>query len=171
MKNGYGALVKVLAVAGLLAGCSSGDTDSNNALADGSVEHVDIETFASEAGHVFNYETDDATGECVLSNAGVTRLGTAAGDISDVEIPPMEPARPNAVFVGQEGVDYVLFEESPGAEGTVEAGQRVTLSGTTCTAVDDATLECTNDDAGFTISGSGRMIETTTEPLGTYFVE
>ena len=171
MKSGYGALVGVLAVAGLLAGCSSDDTNSNNAVADGEVEYVDVETFASEAGYVFNYESDGAIGECVLSNAGVTCLGTAAGDVSDVEIPPMEPARPNAVFVGQEGVDYVLFDESPGAEGTLEAGQRVTLSGTTCTAVDDTTLECTNDDAGFTISGSDRMIETTTEPLGTYFLE
>lgn len=171
MKSGYGALVGVLAVAGLLAGCGSDDTNSNNAVAGGEVEYVDVETFASEAGYVFNYETDDATGECVLSNAGVTCLGTVAGDVSNVEIPPMEPARPNAVFVGQEGVDYVLFEESPGAEGTLEAGQRVTLSGTSCTAVDDTTLECMNDDAGFTISGSDRMIETTTEPLGTYFVE
>lgn len=68
-------------------------------------------------------------------------------------------------------MSQVRFEESLGAEGTLEAGQRVTLSGTSCRAVDDTTLECMNDDAGFTISGSDRMIETTSEPLGTYFVE
>lgn len=171
MKSGYGALVGVLAVGGLLAACGSDGNNSNDAVGNGEVEYVDVETFASDTGYAFNYETDGTAGECVLSNAGVTCVGTADDDIADVEIPPMEPTRPNAVFVGQEGVDYVVFEQSPGAEGTLEAGQRVTLSGTTCTAVDDNTLECTNDDVGFTISGSDQMIETSTEPLGTYFVE
>lgn len=62
MKSGDGALVGILAPGGLLAGCGSDDINSNCALVDGQVEYVDVETFASEAGYVFNYEIKATTG-------------------------------------------------------------------------------------------------------------
>lgn len=139
--------------------------------ADSEFTVVDVETFAVESGYVFRYETDGTVGECSISETGASCVGTAADEVPDIQVPPFEPGRPGAVFVGAEGVDYTVLEGVPPAEETLEPGQQVSLDGTTCAAVDASTLECTNGEFGFTISGPDRMISTNTEPIGGVFVE
>ena len=189
--------ISALAVVGFLVGCGADGNETNTVTevgttaetstdtetvtdSDGNTtseaseseyEEVDIETFAAPTGYVFKYETDGTVGECALSDEGVICIGTAPDDVPDIQVPPLDPSRPGAVFVGSDGVDYTLFEGIPAAPASLMAGQQVSLNGTTCAAVDEATLECTNGDAGFTISGSERLITTQGEPIGAYFVD
>lgn len=187
--------ISALAIVGFLVGCSADGNEDNTvtevettadsstetvAESDGSTttetseseyEEVDVESFETPSGYVFKYETDGTVGECALSEYGVMCIGNAPDDVPDIQVPPLDPSRPGAIFVGSDGVDYTLFEGISAAPANLMTGQQISLNGTTCAAVDDSTLECSNGDAGFTISGPDRLISTQGEPIGAYFVD
>lgn len=187
MKTRIGAVLGLTAAIGLLAGCgndggeggsaesapvaASMASETSSSESEVELESVDPSVFEISSVFVFRYESDGTGGECTIRDTGATCIGTASDGVPDIEVPPF-PAKPaNAVTVGTDGVDYVLFEGVPPAPATLEAGHQVVVGGTTCAAPDSSTLECMYGDAEFTISGPDRLIETNTEPNGLYFVD
>lgn len=171
----------------LLASCADGEArngaveaDEGSSLSNGAspsptseeqeLSDVDPSTFEIAGNHMFRYVLDGESGECSISERGAMCMGTAGDDIPDVQVPPFQPAAASAVSVGVDGTEYLIFEGAPPAPATLEAGQRVTVGGSTCSVPDESTLTCEYDGASFTLEGAEALISTSEEPVGRYFV-
>ncbi len=146
-------------------GASPSPTSEEQELSD-----VDPSTFEIAGNHIFRYVLDGESGECSISERGAMCMGTAGDDIPDVQVPPFQPMAASAVSVGVDGTDYLIFEGTPPAPATLEAGQRVTVGDSTCFVPDESTLTCEYDRASFTLEGADALISTSDEPVGHYFV-
>ncbi|MFD5867515.1 hypothetical protein ACFWGD_02715 [Corynebacterium sp. NPDC060344] len=124
-----------------------------------SLQQVDPSTFREGTRQALKFVVGGTAGECFVGGEFVTCVGTAAGDVPDVDMPPFS-GRPGAVMVGAAGVAYTIAEGAPPARAELETGQWVNFGAVRCAKPDDARLACVSEGAAIQVEGAGRDITT-----------
>lgn len=117
------------------------------------VNPLDYERPGTEMS-VFTYTIEGSEADCAISSHGVTCQVATPSDAPMVTAVPLEPQRANAIYIGNDGMHWTLFEGVGRSQGELNPGQSITVDGSTCAYPEEDVLECSSRGDSFTISGS-----------------
>lgn len=131
------------------------EPDAFDGLTEVSADTFGMEPFGDY--HAFDFSTGGSVvGLCVGSDGSMTCTGQASDDVPDLTYP--FPGRPGAIKLERGDTEYTKLEGISPAKAKLNPGEKVTIDGVTCGAIDASTLECRDDGASFTVEGSERLI-------------
>lgn len=173
-----------LAVVGTLAGCAGSDvaepsspeftkikettakeptteettteetTPSKTRRADTPVNPADYERAGMS---VFTYDVGDFSGTCAISPHGATCQGVTPDDAPMVTAVPLPPRKADAIYAGEDGMHFTVFEGVGPSQGRIDPGQSITINENSCSYPDDETLRCVSGANSFTVHGDGEI--------------
>ncbi len=106
---------------------------------------------------VFTYIVGARTGTCAISPHGATCQGTTPSDAPVVTAVPLPPRKADAIYVGEDGMHYTVFEGVGPSQGTLDHGRSISVRENLCRYPDDNTLTCISGMGSFTISADGAI--------------
>lgn len=167
------AVPAAIALSAVLVACDDDDATSpaateDSASADGTdgddpfggLKDVAAEKFSMKPigdYYAFDFSTGgNVVGLCSGAGGSMTCTGQAETSVPDLTGP--FPGRPGAINLDNGETEYTTVEGVPPPKGKLNPGEKVSIDGITCGAIDDTTLTCADDGASFSITGSDRMI-------------
>lgn len=106
---------------------------------------------------VFTYVLGGYAGTCAISPHGATCKGTTPVDAPMVTAVPLPPRQADAIYIGEDGMHFTLFEGVGPSQGTLHPGQSITVNDNSCRYVDDRTLQCASGSDSFVITADGSI--------------
>lgn len=106
---------------------------------------------------VFTYDLGSYSGTCAISPHGATCQGRTPADAPTVTAVPLPPRKADAIYTGDDGMHFTVFEGVGPSQGRVEAGQSITVEENSCWYPTDDTLRCRSRGNTFTIEPDGTI--------------
>ena len=141
----------------------SAGKDAEISLNTAALDQIDAQRFDSGDIQSFIYVNEGKSGECFISGAFVTCVGTADASVPEIEVPPFPKQPPSAILLGAVGAAYTMVEGVPPAEEELKPGQWSDFGSVQCGKPDEDSLVCESQAAAFAIDGAGRKIRTSGE--------
>lgn len=107
---------------------------------------------------VFTYDLGSYSGTCAISPHGATCQGKTPADAPTVTAVPLPPRKADAVYTGDDGMHFTVFEGVGPSQGRVEAGQSIAVEENSCWYPTDDTLRCKSRGNSFTIEPDGTIV-------------
>lgn len=103
---------------------------------------------------IFRYDIGTHTGTCAISPHGVTCTGGTPADAPMVTAVPLPPRKADAIYAGEDGMHYTVFEGVGPAQGDLKPGQSIQVNENFCSYPDDSTLKCRSGNSmSYTVTG------------------
>ena len=106
---------------------------------------------------VFTYDVGDFSGTCAISPHGATCQGVTPNDAPMVTAVPLPPRKADAIYAGEDGMHFTVFEGVGPSQGRIDPGQSITINENSCAYPDDETLRCVSGANSFTVHGDGEI--------------
>lgn len=135
---------------------SEKDRESSSSKADVPVNPKDYERAKMS---IFTYDIGTHTGTCAMSPHGVTCTGGTPADAPMVTAVPLPPRKADAIYAGEDGMHYTVFEGVGPSQGDLKPGQSIQINENFCSYPDKKTLKCSSGDSmSYTITGNDGKI-------------
>ena len=106
---------------------------------------------------VFTYNLGSYSGTCAISPHGATCEGKTPSDAPMVTAVPLPPRKADAIYTGDDGMHFTVFEGVGPSQGRVNAGQSITVQENSCRYPTSNTLTCISRGNSFTIQPDGTI--------------
>ena len=118
---------------------------------------VDPAAFERAGMSVFTYVLGDYSGTCAISPHGATCKGATPADAPTVTAVPLPPRQADAIYIGEDGMHFTLFEGVGPSQGTLHPGESITVNENSCRYADDKMLQCRSGGDSFDIAANGSI--------------
>lgn len=132
----------------------SSSTPSKTRKADTPVNPADFERAGMS---VFTYDVGDFSGTCAISPHGATCQGITPDDAPTVTAVPLPPREADAIYIGEDGMHFTLFEGVGPSQGSIDPGESITINENSCSYPNEETLRCASGSNSFTVHGDGTI--------------
>lgn len=110
---------------------------------------------------IFSFDLGGYDGTCAISPHGVTCTGATPKDAPTVTAVPLPPRKADAIYAGEDGMHYTIFEGVGPAQGSLKPGQSIQINENFCSFPDKKTLKCRSGNSmSYTISADGEISPT-----------